>query len=187
VHLGQLDVAAVMLPPLTALPDGVVGENVGPQRMVVVVPKHHAARRRSSLDELAQYSWVMYPERCLCRAALQRAFEARGHSFQVAVSEFGVEQQLALVAAGAGLGFAPEAMLWTSRFREKLRPVRIDGLDMRFDIWVVRPQFPGTFLAPVHCITEVVARRFGSLRDGRGSPSAAAQRHSDTRGGDGSA
>jgi DNA-binding transcriptional LysR family regulator len=167
IQLGQLDAAAVMLPLSAQLPEGVAGERIGTHRTVIVAPRTFPLREPVTLRQLAVYPWVLYPEGgCICRAALSRAFQARGLDLDIAVSDFGLEQQLGLVAAGAGLGFVSEIMVKASRYREKLRILRVRDFAFDFDIWLIRPPFLGRLTAPVKVFGEVVAARFGDSKAG---------------------
>lgn len=165
IQLGRLDTAAVMLPLSAHLPEGVAGERIGTHRTVIVVPKAFPLKGAVALRQLAAYPWVLYPEGgCICRAALSNGFQARGLSLDIAVSDFGLEHQLGLVAAGAGLGFVSEIMVKASRYREKLRILRVRDFAFDFDIWLVRPPFLGRLKAPVSVFGEVVAARFGNSK-----------------------
>jgi DNA-binding transcriptional LysR family regulator len=164
IRLGQLDAAAIMYEQSAQLPEGVVGDLVGARRWEVVVARDFAQRRPVSLASLAGHPWVLFPEGCVCRAALQRAFEERGLPLQVAVSDYTVEHQLALVSAGAGLGLVSEVMLDASRHRKRLRVLRVKDFGVQVAVWIVRPQFLGQLSGPVKCFTQVVAASFGGPR-----------------------
>jgi hypothetical protein len=59
-----------------------------------------------------------------------------------------------------GLGCATDAMLRISRHREGLRRIRVQELDLRFDIWLIRPPHTGALALAIHCFEEVLAKRF---------------------------
>ena len=163
IQLGRLDAAAVMLQRSAQLPEGVAGERVGTHRSVIVAPQAFPLKGAVTLRQLAAYPWVLYPEGgCICRAALSSGFQARGLTLDVAVSDFGLEHQLGLVAAGAGLGFVSEIMVKASRYRRKLRMLQVKDFAFDFDIWLLRPPFLGRLRGPVAVFGEVVAARFGN-------------------------
>ena len=152
-----------MLPLTAQLPAGVAGERIGTHRTVIVAAKTFPLKGAVALRQLAAYPWVLYPEGgYICRAALSSAIQARGLSLDIAVSDFGLEHQLGLVAAGAGLGFVSEIMVKASRYREKLRILRVRDFAFDFDIWLIRPPFLGRLKVPVSVFGEVVAARFGN-------------------------
>ena len=162
VRLGQLDAAAIMRHSQGGLPDGVVGEHVATHRTAIVAPIASPLKGKVTFRELAAYPWVMYPENgCICRSALQKEFESRDLQLNVAVSDYGVERQLALVAGGAGLGFVPEVMFRTSRCRKKLRTLRVSGFLFEFGISVIHARALGNLTAPVRLFTKVVHDYFG--------------------------
>src|SRR4029453_12138370 len=145
--------------------EGIAGERIGTHRTVIVAPKAFRLKRTVTLRELGAYPWVLYPEGgCICRDALRREFHARGLELDVAVSDFGLEQQLGLVAAGAGLGFVLENMVKASRYREKLRIVRVPDFTFDVNIWMIRPPFLGRLKAAVNLFGETVASRFGGSK-----------------------
>jgi DNA-binding transcriptional LysR family regulator len=165
VRSGRLDAAAIMLPSSSGLPEGTLGDFVGIQRTAIVAPKTFPLKGRIAFRQLAPYPWVVYPEAgCIYRAALEREHAARELGLQVAVSEYSAERQLALVAAGAGLGMVSQMMLGASRHRDKLRVLRIADFEFDFGIWVIRPPFLGRLTAPVKLVTDVVMTCCGPVR-----------------------
>jgi DNA-binding transcriptional LysR family regulator len=146
-----------------AAPAGnLAGRRIGALRARVVAGKRYPIAASPTLAELAEHPWVLYSGSCVCRAAIQHAFEAQGHKLQIAISEHALEPQLALVAAGAGVGCASEAILLRSRYRKALRALRVKELDIRFDIWLVQQRHAGPLAPALRCFEEVVAQRFGA-------------------------
>ena len=169
VQAASLDAAAIMVPSSTKLPDGTHGDFIGVHRTAIVAPRAFPLKGAILLRQLAAYPWVLNPEAgCIYRAALQKQYAARELGFRVAVSDSSPERQLALVAAGAGLGMVSEMSLTTSRHRGQLRALRITDFVFDFDVWVVRAQFLGRLTAPVELVTAVVAECCGG-RAGRAS------------------
>jgi len=167
VQHGELDAAAVMLPTGAPLPPNLVGTRIGIQRVSVVSGRRYPIASTVTLAQLANHSWVLYSAgSCVCRLALQRALEQQGYELRVAVSEHGLEHQLALVSAGAGLGCATEAALCNSRHRNKLRRIQVKELDLRFEVWAIQPLHTGPLATPIRHFVELVAKHFGprSLR-----------------------
>lgn len=162
VQHGQLDAGAVMLPQGAQFPEGVAAERIGTHRAVVVARANSPLKSPVLLRQLMSYPWVLYPEGgCICRAALLREFQARALKPDIAVCEFGVEHQLALVAAGAGLGFVPEVMLSASRQRRKLRIIRVRDFEFTFVIWLIHAPYPGKLADAIGLFGDVVRSRFG--------------------------
>jgi DNA-binding transcriptional LysR family regulator len=162
VQSGELDAAAVLLAPGASPPADLVGARIGRLRVRVVAGKRYAIGRSATLAQLAAHPWVLCAGNSACRDALRRALEDQGHELRITVSEHGVEPQLALVSAGAGLGCATEVMLRTSTHRKSVRCVEVDDLDLHFDVWLVRPPHAGAFAPAIGCYEEVLTRRFGA-------------------------
>jgi len=140
VRSGALDAAVVLLPEREHLPNGVSGEQVGQERLVVVAPRQGNSRCVQEIGDLGGISWVLNPEGCGARAALQRALLRAGVNMSVAVETYNYELQLSLVARKRGLSLVPARILARSRLRSRLRALRIRGLDFRLTLWVVRGQ-----------------------------------------------
>lgn len=143
VRSGVLDAAVILLPEGEPLPAGVTGKEVGKERLVVVssrkgnrVPGHKA-------QDLAGMQWILNPEGCAARAALQRALLRANIDLVVAVEAYNYELQLALVAQNRGLSLVPERILKRSRVRSSLRTLRVAGLDFPLTIWMVHGQSTG--------------------------------------------
>ncbi|MEM9455947.1 MAG: LysR substrate-binding domain-containing protein [Myxococcota bacterium] len=114
------------------VPSGLHTQPVASAPMMILVPQGHPLARQASigLHDLAPYE-VVIP----CRHRLPVVFERyrtmtqeAGFGVKLAVDVTSVEQMLAVVAAGAGLGHAP------------VNP------DLRYPGVVVRPQEPGLSL-----------------------------------------
>jgi hypothetical protein len=52
-------------------------------------------------------------------------------------------------------------MLRISRHRSRLRSIHVEGLDIRFDIWLVHTLHVGALARPVRAFEQVLGRRFG--------------------------
>ena len=166
IQTGQLDVAAIMAHPSAQLPVGITGELIGMHRTVIVGSKTTTLKHRATLRQLADYPWVMYPEGgCILRAGLLNEFQSRGLNLNIAVSANGAEHQLALIAAGAGLGFVSEIMVKASRYREKLRVISVNDFKFEFAIWIIRSPFLGKLTAPMRLFRDVVTNRFRHLNN----------------------
>jgi len=92
---------------------------------------------RSSIAELADSEWILNPQGCGYRAALQRAMEGAGKQLRLGVDVHGTETQLRLVAAGMGLGLAPRSLLAASSHLPGLSPVEVDDFALTLELWLV--------------------------------------------------
>ena len=140
VRSGALDAAVILLLEGENLPNGVSGERVGQERLVVVAPRQGNSRCVQEIGDLGGISWVLNPEGCGARAALQRALFRAGVNMYVAVETYNYDLQLSLVARKRGLSLVPARILARSRLRSRIRVLRIRGLDLPLTIWAVRGQ-----------------------------------------------
>ncbi|MBN3725013.1 LysR family transcriptional regulator [Burkholderia sp. Ac-20379] len=158
---GQVDAAMLMLPDGAALPDGVTGSLV--TRFDVKVVQSAAkplADRRAAMAALAAHEWILNPDGCGYRAALERALADQGHTLRLGVDTYATDTQLRLVASGLGLGLVPQAVLKASPWRRQLRVIEVDDFDLQLDIWLAFPQQLGNFKRAVAVLAESVAASF---------------------------
>jgi len=134
VRTQAVDAAFLLLPEGEALPASVAGVRIAGERLLVV-----AARSRQPgtvrVTDLGGESWVLNPEGCAARAALRRTLAVAGADMRVAVETYNYELQLSLVARGRGLGLVPSRLLARSRYRRRVRALRVGGLDFGMTIW----------------------------------------------------
>jgi DNA-binding transcriptional LysR family regulator len=163
VRAQAVDAAFLLLPEGEGLPTGVTGVRVAGERLLVVSPRsrHLGAVR---VADLAGQSWILNPEGCAARAALRRALLGVGANMRVAVETYNYELQLSLVARGRGLGLVPGRLLARSRFRSRLRTVRVRGLDFGMTIWSVRGRPPLTLEPTLEELDRVVGKRLAHRR-----------------------
>jgi DNA-binding transcriptional LysR family regulator len=162
IQLGQLDAAVIVTLP-SQQPEKVAGECLGTQRTFVIVSKAVPLGNRVSLRQLAGYPWVLFPEGPL-RTALTREFHKRGFALNVAVSDWGIEHQLQLIASGVGIGFGSEIMVNAKGYRSKLRTIHVSDFASDVAVWLIRAPFLGQFTVPVRLFGELVKSRFENAR-----------------------
>ena len=157
--------AAVVLSPDHGEPASTAPmKKVGTDRLMVVAPVASALPPRASLAELAGHGWVLHPEGCSYRSALQRGLARAGAPFAVAVEAFDQELQLSLVARGNGLGLVPSCLLRHSAYQSRLRCIEVPDLDYRLAVWIVRSRFIAS-LAPVVEILEAAIQHMLAASD----------------------
>jgi DNA-binding transcriptional LysR family regulator len=163
VRTRALDAAVLLLPEGEALPTGVAGVRVADERLVVVAPRGLRLGAARAAD-LGGERWVLNPEGCAARAGLRRALLGAGTDLRVAVETYTYDLQLSLVARGRGLGLVPGRLLARSRFRRRLRVLRVRGLDFRLAIWCVRGRPPLALEPVLEELDRVVGRRLARRR-----------------------
>jgi DNA-binding transcriptional LysR family regulator len=161
VASGELDGAAVMVPSGSAHSAGTRGSLIATLDVLVVQSRHTPIAAKSvTIAELADEQWILNPQGCGYRAALQRAMESVGKQVRLGVDMHGTETQLRLVAAGLGLGLAPARLLANSRFLEDLCPVGVADFALKLDLWLLRAPELGNLSRAIDVLSQVLVRTF---------------------------
>lgn len=163
VKSGALDAAIVLLPNDERVPAGIAAEAVGTERLVAIAAARWRPKARS-LADLAETGWVLNPEGCAARAALQDALARARLPLRVNVEAYDYELQLALVARGRGLGLVPARLLARSRSRVKLRVLRLPDLAFPFTIWMATGDVPSSLGAPMQTLRRALVQNLGRPR-----------------------
>jgi DNA-binding transcriptional LysR family regulator len=158
VKSGALDAAIVLLPDGERVPAGVAAEAVGTERLVAIAAIGWRPKARG-LADLAEIGWVLNPEGCAARAALQNTLARARLPLRVNVEAYDYELQLALVARGRGLGLVPARLLARSRSRLKVRALRLPGLTFPFTIWMATGEIPAPLELPMQALRHALASR----------------------------
>lgn len=161
---GRLDAATVFLPAKALIPDGLTGERLGSTDVVVVAAKGQFAHKAGKLRGFAEAGWILNPEGCGFRAALQRRLSDLGLRFQLNLETFGSELQLGLVAAGLGVGFVSRPALLASRWRDGLEVLSPRDFALALDVWLVGPGFHGNLAKAVAHFGQGIAKGFVAPR-----------------------
>ena len=140
VRSGSLDAAVILLAEGERLPAGVAGQQMGKERLLVVVGRGAGTPRPRRIQDLSGTSWILNPEGCAARAALRRTLLRANIDMVVAVETFNYELQLSLVARNRGLSLVPERILLRSRLKPRLRVVHFPDLNFPLTIWAVQRQ-----------------------------------------------
>lgn len=157
---GRLDAATVFLPAKALIPDGLTGERLGATDVVVVAAKGQFAQKAGKLRGFAETGWILNPEGCGFRAALERTHADLGLRFRLNLETFGSELQLGLVAAGLGLGFVSRPAFLASRWRDGLDILSPRDLTLAVDVWLVGPGFHGNLAKAVAHFGQGIAQGF---------------------------
>ncbi len=166
---GELDAAAVMVPTGSTPPAGTRGSYIATLDVLVVQSSQAPVATKSvTIADLAEHRWVLNPQGCGYRAALQRAMEGVGKQVRLGIDLHGTETQLQLVAAGLGLGLAPTRLLANSRFLNDLRPVEVSDFALKLDLWLLRAPELGNLNRALEVLGQVLVRTFEIGRPSKG-------------------
>lgn len=106
---GEIDAAAIVSA-TGAIPHNLLAEPAGREAVVVVAPERFGLRATREIRELAPYDWVLNPEGCGFRRALEAALGG-AEALRLVAETWGVSLQLSLVAEGLGLTLAPARLV----------------------------------------------------------------------------
>ena len=160
VAQGRLDAATVFLPPKAVIPEGLSGDRLAMTDVVVVAAQGQFAQPGGKLRGYAEVGWILNPEGCGFRAALQRQLSALGLRFTLNLEIFGSELQLGLVAAGLGVGFVSRTSLLASRWRDSLDVLDPRDFSFAVDVWLVGSAFHGNMQKAVAHFGQSIAQAF---------------------------
>ncbi|MDY7561231.1 LysR family transcriptional regulator [Pseudomonas sp. 10B1] len=158
---GTLDAATLMLASPSRLPEGVTGRFISTLEVLVVQSKHKPLiDRLCEVEALASQPWILNPEGCGYRAALERAIGDTGKTIRLSVDTHGTEMQLRMVAAGLGLGLIPKNVLRQSRSYSDLTVVEVKSFSLSLDIWLVHPHQVGNLKRAMDILGQTVIDGF---------------------------
>jgi DNA-binding transcriptional LysR family regulator len=121
-----------------AMREHATGEKVARLPVTVVAPRSFKLKRRLSLADLRGHRWVLCPDGCGYRRALEHGLYGAAQPLDVAASIWGFFQQARLVAAGAGLGLLPLRILAECAEADQLHIIDVSNFSAALDLWFVR-------------------------------------------------
>ncbi|MEK6418991.1 MAG: LysR family transcriptional regulator [Burkholderia gladioli] len=160
VEEGELDAVAVALPAHRTFPAKLVGRPLGALKLAIVARKGTTEKRTYTLAECQAYGWVLNPDGCGFRAALQHALASHGHALRLNLETLGTELQLGLVANGLGLGIVPVPLLNVSGHADALDIIQISDFRPEIDIWMVHARQIGRFAPALDLLSARIAAAF---------------------------
>ena len=133
----SIDAAAILLSSGEVPPVTLDSEYIGKQSFVIVCQKTSSRTKTTTLEELSSCAWVLSPDGCSIRCAVESALLHRGLPFEIGVEAEGKELQLSLVAQGVGLGIVPTHVFHSSSYRRQLSVLRPKDFEPVQDLWLV--------------------------------------------------
>jgi DNA-binding transcriptional LysR family regulator len=156
VRSRSLEAAVVLLPAGAMPPADVECESLGKQRFVIVGPKTSGRATSITLREISSRGWVLSPEGCGIRYAVESALLHQRLPFQIAVEAEGKDLQLSLVAKGIGFGIVPQQVYDASPCREDLSVFRATDFTPYQEVWVVYSKQLGKQTKVLHELKKVL-------------------------------
>jgi DNA-binding transcriptional LysR family regulator len=157
VAQGKLDAATVFMPAAMVWPEGLSGQRLASTEVVVVAARGQFAKTSLRLRDCFEAGWILNPEGCGFRAALQRGLTGLGLPFRLNLETHGSELQLGLVAAGLGLGFVSRPALQASRHVDELDVLSLRDFKLAVDIWLISALSQGNLQRAIEYFGAAVA------------------------------
>jgi DNA-binding transcriptional LysR family regulator len=140
------------------------GEKVAHLPVQVVAPRALKLPDRLALRDLRGKRWVLCPDGCGYRRALEHGLYGASQPLDIAAAIWGFEQQARLVAAGAGLGLLPERILRESPTANALQPIEVKDFSAALDLWLVRAPGAGKAAARLDAVVAALQAELGEAR-----------------------
>ncbi|MGV8918635.1 MAG: LysR family transcriptional regulator [Pseudomonas sp.] len=164
----NLDAATLMLTAPSRLPQELAGRFITTLEVLVVQSKRKPLiSGQADVDTLADQPWILNPEGCGYRAALERAIEGTGKNIRLSVDTHSTEVQLRMVAAGLGLGLIPRNVLNQSNFNNDLTVLEVKNFALSLDIWLVHPTQLGNLKRATEILGQTVVEGFAEHQKAR--------------------
>lgn len=148
LNAGTLDGALIILY-ATGHPSGdFEAECLAVEEVRAVATPELAAATPPSLEALNRVGWVLQPDGCGYRTALERILARSGATLNVAVESYDQELLLSLAARGVGFGLAPMRVFGACPLAGRLVALDLPALQITVSVWLVRGRH-ATRLGPV--------------------------------------
>ncbi|PLZ02797.1 LysR family transcriptional regulator [Burkholderia sp. WAC0059] len=170
LETGALDAAVLMLATGAPLPDELAARRMLTFNVVVVQSRDKPlVKGRMPIRSLADCEWILNPEGCGYRAALERAMAGAGAPLRLGVDTHAGDMQMRLVSAGLGLGLVPREMLEASPWKSRLAVVDVRDFALTIDVWLAHPHAVGNLRRAVEVLADAVSSSLARPRAARRS------------------
>ena len=137
LRTGELDVALAFLSADDPPAGDVAGRVLATERLVLVRARDAQPRARrggATSNRDLDARWVLNPQGCFIRRALEARLRELGSPFEVASEINNIDMQLSLVASGIGLGLVPARFLASHPKRRRLERITRSGISIEASI-----------------------------------------------------
>jgi DNA-binding transcriptional LysR family regulator len=163
VARSELDAAVVCLPDGVGPPDELIGDDLGPQAVLLVAAPALGVPKPATLSDLSRFPWVMNESGCGFRAFIRRRFETERLPFQVAVEAQSSDLRLSLVARGLGIGIVTPAAFAGSAWHDAIEIVDAPEFSPQVRAWMLHRPPAGRLSRPIALFRD-------ALRNGLNTP-----------------
>jgi DNA-binding transcriptional LysR family regulator len=149
VMRNELDAAALCLPEGASPPDGLAGDDLGLQSVLLIASPELQVPRKATLADLSRFPWVMNETGCGFRAFMRQQFEAAGLPFQVGVEALSADLRISLVAREHGIGLVTPAALAGSPWSNAVQVIECAEFKPRVRSWMLHRPPAGRLSHPI--------------------------------------
>jgi DNA-binding transcriptional LysR family regulator len=172
VRTGELDVALGFLAADDTMPSDFATSVLAEERLILVKAKgaqqpkqpkqpRQGRSSKSSHREL-EARWVLNPQGCFIRRALEARLRELGAPFEVASEINNIDMQLSLVASGIGLGLIPARFLASHPKRRRLERITRSGISIEASILFMQANHLGRLESAATFLKEEFRTHFSS-------------------------
>jgi DNA-binding transcriptional LysR family regulator len=149
VARSEVDAAALCLADGAPLPEGLAGEELGVQRVLLVAAPELGVPSPADLATLARYPWVMNENGCGYRAYIRSRFDALGLPFDVAAEAQSADLRLSLVARGMGIGIVTPSAFAASPWHDRIGVIDTPSFKPQVRAWLLHRPPAGRLTRPL--------------------------------------
>ena len=164
LRTGELDVALGFLATDDTPPGDVASSVLASERLVLVRargPQPRTRRSSKSKDRDLDARWVLNPQGCFIRQALEVKLRELGSPFEVAAAINNIDMQVSLVASGIGLGLIPARFLASHPKRRRLERITRSGVSIGASIVYMQGGHLGRLETAATFLQEELRDHFG--------------------------
>jgi DNA-binding transcriptional LysR family regulator len=165
VSRSELDAAVVALPDGVSPPEGLVGAELGVQRVLVVAAPALGVPADPTIPELASFPWVVNENGCGFRDYIRHALESARLPFNAAVEAMSSDLRLSLVARGLGIGVVTRAALAGSPWRDAVEIIGVKGFSPVVRCWAIHRPPAGRLARPIATFAAAVREELAATAD----------------------
>lgn len=172
---GELKAAAMFLSQDSVMPKGLTGRVLVQSRLAVISRRDSRRNGFQSISQCNQVGWILNPDGCGFRAALQRRLAEQGVALNVNLDTHSTQVQLEAVARGHGFGLMPLVLLNQNSLRKAVQRIPLKDFSPVVDGWLVSPGQDPNFTPVVERLGRVLVRMFTNRATAQGAAAPADQ------------
>lgn len=155
VRAGTLDGAVILLCEEQAPPDDLPVRRIGTEPVNIIASPGDAF---SDLAAMNRRGWVLQPNGCRYREALQQALAPLGLQPNVTVEAYDQSLLVSLVTRGVGFGLAPMGLIAPIPEAAAVRPLDLPNFQMSVTIWLIQSRTAGRIASVFDRLEEALRR-----------------------------